>query len=249
VAVRQAAGQMYESGALSSTAGGSLHPGGWGLTERMLLDCNLCAGDRVLDFGCGEGFTIRRLLERFAISDRVAIRAIGLDCSESMLQKARAQAAGLPLACAFGTALPVASEQVDIILAECSLSSVGDLDQFLDEAWRVLRQDGRLAVSDVYVRNPAGASLLRALPLTCGLRRAFEQPVLLHSLLEHGFEVLTWEDYSETLQDLARQMTSIPGSTGAFWNLAEPGIDPMDIILAVSRAKLGYFGLIAKKSS
>jgi len=140
------AGQaMYEGGSLGLATGGPLRPGGWALTERLIAQCELNAGDLVLDVGCGAGLTVQYLLES------CAIRAVGLDRSPALFLP------GLPLAYALATAIPMASETVDALLAECSLSSIAELGAFLAEARRVLRPCGRLAISDVYLREPAGA--------------------------------------------------------------------------------------------
>jgi ubiquinone/menaquinone biosynthesis C-methylase UbiE len=153
---------MYESGSLGRATGGILRPGGWALTERLLAHCGLHAGDRVLDVGCGGGYTLRYLVENYAV------QAIGVDRSDVLLHQGHTHEPGLSLARAWGMALPVADAQVDVVLSECSLSAMSGIDDFMAEAWRVLRPGGRLAISDVYVRNPDGATLLRSLPLTCG---------------------------------------------------------------------------------
>jgi arsenite methyltransferase len=234
---------MYEDGSLSLATGGMLHPGGWILTERILSKCELYAGSLVLDVGCGNGSTARYLSECHAID------AIGVDKSELLLHQARAQSPKLPLTCALGPALPIASKQVDIVLAECSFSAMAGIESFLAESWRVLRSGGWLAISDVYIRNPAGASALRALPLTCGLRDAVDQIEFMQRLHEHGFDVLLWEDRSETLKELAGQIALSHGSISTFWSHSEPGVDPFEIAIAISKAKLGYFVLIAQKNA
>jgi arsenite methyltransferase len=238
LAARQA---MYENGSLGRVTGGPLRPGGWTLTERMLSQCELCAVDTVLDVGCGDGSTVRYLLENHTI------HAIGLDNSVRLLRQGHLQASHIPFTCALGTSIPIASRQIDLVLSECSLSAISNADSFLSETWRVLRYGGRLAISDVYIRDPAGTQSLRALPLTCGLRDAFELPELMQCLQKHGFEILAWEDHSEALKNLAGQVALSHGSISDFWSQSEPQVNPLDIVLAISRARVGYFVLIAKK--
>jgi arsenite methyltransferase len=231
---------MYESGVLSQATGGPLRPGGVDLTERMLTLADLPVNALILDLGCGTGSTVSSLL-------RAGFRAVGLDRSELLLQTGKMSAPSLPLACGWSKPLPLASGQFDGILAECSLSAMSDLEATLAECWRVLRPGGRLLVSDVYARNPEEISSLRALPASCGLRDAMTQDELVAQLQAHGFGILAWEDHSETLKYLAAQMILAHGSMSEFWSKSEPQADPFDLQIAISKAKLGYYLLIARK--
>jgi hypothetical protein len=100
----------------------------------------------------------------------------------------------------------------------------------------------------VYARDPEGIPALRALPLSCGVREARSQVDLFQRLRAHGFEILVWEDCSDALKHLVTQITLAHSSMCEFWNRSEPAADPMDIQIAVSRAKLGYYLCIAKKN-
>ncbi len=231
----------YENGALSLATGEALRPGGQDLTGRLLQLCQLPAGASLLDVGCGTGSTVQYM------RDQAALLAFGLDRSELLLQTALSLRPQLPLTCGWAKSLPFASDSLHAILAECSLSTFSELDAVLAEFWRVLRPAGRLALSDIYARNSDGLPALRALPLRCGLRDAQTQPELLARLRSHGFEMITWEDHSETLKYLATQLTLAHGSTSGFWNRAEPDVDAMDLQIAISKAKLGYYLLVAEK--
>jgi len=231
---------MYESGVLSRVTGGPLRPGGEDLTGRMLILCALPVNALILDLGCGTGSTVEILL-------KAGFRAVGLDRSELLLQTGKMSTPSLSLLCGWSRSLPFASGQVDAVLAECSLSAMSDLDAALAESWRVLRPGGRMAVSDVYARDPAGVPNLRALPPGCGLRDAMTQSDLAEKFQEHGFEILAWEDHSETLKTLATQMVLAHGSMSEFWSKSAPQSDPFDLQIAISRASLGYYLLAARK--
>jgi arsenite methyltransferase len=231
----------YENGSLSQATGGPLRPGGEDLTERLLSLCELHAGDFVLDVGCGTGGTVRYLL------DVLSVYSIGIDRSELLLQTGVFNDPRLPLVCAWGKSLPVQSAQADAVVAECSLSAMSDLESTLNEFSRVLYPGGRLALSDIYVRNPDGIPALRALPLSCGLREARTKDDLSERLQAHGFEISVWEDHSDTLKVLAAQMILSHGSMQEFWSHSEPAADALDIQLAIGKAKLGYYLLVAGK--
>ncbi len=233
---------IYENGLLSKATGDmTLRPGGLGLTERLLALCELPVDPYILDVGCGAGETVKYLQESGSI------HAVGLDRSELLLQNGINQNPNLPLVCALGEILPMAGNRMDAILAECSLSAVYDIEGVLAEFQRVLRPEGRLALSDVYARNPEGLPALRALPLSCGVRNATNQTDLLVLLEVHGFEILAWEDHSEALKHLAAQMILSNGSMDEFWGGSESVVNPMDIQVAIRKAKLGYYLLAAKK--
>jgi ubiquinone/menaquinone biosynthesis C-methylase UbiE len=232
---------MYENGSLSQATGGPLRPGGLDLTARMLALCELPCDAQLLDIGCGTGSTVEELRAT------AHYHAFGIDRSELLLQTGMTLHPNLPLACAWGKSLPVASAAMDAILAECSLSAMSELESVLSEFGRVLRPGGRLALSDVYARNPEGLAALRALPLSCGLREALTQADLTSKLQAHGFEILVWEDHSGTLKYLAAQMILSHGSLDEFWGKSEPAANPLDLQLAISKAKLGYYILVARK--
>jgi ubiquinone/menaquinone biosynthesis C-methylase UbiE len=232
---------MYENESLSRATGGVLHPGGVGLTRRLLENCTLREGDRVLELGCGKGDTI------FHLAEQLPIRAMGIDASLQLLQSPHAPGNPPPLTCALGTSLPIAQNQVDLILAECSLSAIGAFDLVLADAWRVLRPGGALAFHDVYVRNPAGTEALQSLPLTSGLRNAISQAEIRQKLQEQGFEVIKMEDCSKVLVELTWQLVFTHGSMESFWSQSEPDVDPRIISAAIKQAKPGYILVIARK--
>jgi len=115
-----------------------------------------------LDVGAGTGFYLKELEDR-------NIFAIGVDVSLEMLRQARARLdRGVPLIVADATALPIANQKFDLVLCTRVLSHVRDLNGAFAEIGRVLKQQGRLLISDVDVQHsytethlPAGDRKLR----------------------------------------------------------------------------------------
>jgi 2-polyprenyl-6-hydroxyphenyl methylase/3-demethylubiquinone-9 3-methyltransferase len=94
-------------------------------------------GRRVLDLGCGKG--------RFASHlRRAGAEVIGLDLSASML----ASATGLDRVRASAKRLPFAEGTFDAVVAIEVLEHVGAVGPTLEEARRVLKEGGRLAIVD-----------------------------------------------------------------------------------------------------
>jgi ubiquinone/menaquinone biosynthesis C-methylase UbiE len=221
--------------------GDLLRPGGLTLTDRALALCALPAGAKILDAGCGTGATVAHLATRHHLN------AFGFDVSGFLLQSGRSHNAALPLAQAQGERLPVGNGQLDAVIVECSLSVMADADRALKEFGRVLRSDGVLVVSDVYVRNPDSITALRRLPFASCLRGALLQYEFAEKLSRHGFHITLWQDHSDMLRQFAAQLIWTHGSLTRFWRRAASAVDPQDVQQVITQAKPGYFLSVARK--
>ena len=239
---------IYEQPALREVTGAAIRPGGLALTDKALALYALPAGAKVLDVGCGAGATVERLREYYHFA------ALGLDLSASLLQFGHHQNATLPLLQAEGEHLPVGRGLLDAVIAECSLSVMGDADQALDEFRRVLKAGGLLILSDIYARRPEGVPALRYLPPGSCLSGAISQAQIADRLRAHGFQLTLWQDHSDTLKQLAVQLIFAHGSMQSFLQQIASGADSADgsavgaeIERATRTARPGYYLLLAQK--
>lgn len=136
----------YSQDELNAVSGANL---GLGCGNPVMLG-DMHEGQVVLDLGSGAGLDCLLAAKRVGVTGRV----IGVDMTDAMIEKARANAAqygfeNVEFKKGDIEELPVESNSVDIVISNCVINLAPDKAKVFQEAHRVLKAGGKMYVSDI----------------------------------------------------------------------------------------------------
>jgi ubiquinone/menaquinone biosynthesis C-methylase UbiE len=134
---------------------------------------SLRPGEVVLDLGSGAGFDAFIAARKVGPTGRV----IGVDMTPQMLEKARANAIAFREETGLDNVefrlgeiehLPVADSSVDVVISNCVINLSPDKPQVWRDIARVLKPGGRVAVSDIALKQPLPEALKQSVEALVG---------------------------------------------------------------------------------
>jgi arsenite methyltransferase len=202
---------------------------------------SLQPGEIVLDLGSGGG------IDCFLAGKRVGEkgRVIGVDMTAEMIDKARRNKAkigsdAINVEFRLGEIehLPVADEEVDVVISNCVINLSPDKPQVFREAYRALKPGGRFAVTDIVTDGPLPESVRRNMSAWYGcLAGALDRKEYVSFLEEVGFIDIELEpvkmdpvSVEEMVRELTPEGASEPaGKDRAAYALVDGELRPLDL--------------------
>jgi|SRR6516162_7748570 ubiquinone/menaquinone biosynthesis C-methylase UbiE len=257
-AVKQCCANLYESDLAKALLGDSFHPGGLKLTERLGQLLQLGPHSRVLDVASGRGTSALFLAEKFGCT------VIGLDYGKQSVDMANASAAerGISSCVRFEQAdaeqLPFSDASFDAVICECAFCTFPDKAKAVCEFARVLRQGGRVGISDLTRSAELAKELEGLLAWISCIADAQPAEAYLEWFRSAGLVPQTTESHYEALHEMVRQVQAKLLGAEVLVGLKKidlPGIDfssarrmSATALSAVQHGHLGYALFTAEKA-
>jgi arsenite methyltransferase len=255
--IKSCCARLYESDFVRLLLGDSFHPGGLKLTSRLGELLKLGPHSRVLDAACGQG------VSAIHIADTFGCEVVGIDYSNENVEQANqcAQKRGVYERVRFergdSERLSFDDRSFDAIICECAFCTFPDKAAAAREFIRVLKQGGRVGLSDISraVELPADLKTLMAW-VAC---IADAQPAEAYAglLANAGFRIDCIENHDDALKEMVNQIRmNLLGLEIAvsLEKLKLPDIDlsaakqlSASALQAVSQRQLGYAIVMAMK--
>ncbi|MHA2323983.1 MAG: arsenite methyltransferase [Promethearchaeota archaeon] len=151
---------------------------------------SLKKGETVLDLGSGGG------IDTFLAAKKVGEtgKVIGVDMTEEMILKAKTTAQkngykNVDFRLGEIENLPVEDNSVDVIISNCVINLSPDKEKVFREAYRVLKPNGRILISDIVTEGVLPEQVQKSLSAWAGcIAGAQEKNQYLASIRNAGFE-------------------------------------------------------------
>ena len=170
--------------------------GGYNKEADLGLGCGLPTefalikpGDVVVDLGSGAGNDC--FVARAITGD--AGEVIGIDMTEAMIEKAKANAAKLGFKNVHFRLgdiedMPLASNRADVVVSNCVMNLVPDKEKAFKETFRILKPGGHFSISDVVLEGDLPTELAKEAEMYAGcVSGALQKSDYLQTIEKAGF--------------------------------------------------------------
>lgn len=129
---------------------------------------SLKPGESVLDLGAGGGFDVFLAAKQVGLKGKV----YGVDMTPEMISQSRSNAAkngyqNVEFLLGEIEHLPLPNNTVDVIISNCVINLSTNKSNVFNEAFRVLKDGGRLAISDMVAYKPLPKEMVENTELYC----------------------------------------------------------------------------------
>lgn len=176
---------------------------------------SLKKGEAVLDLGSGGGIDVFLAAEKVGPKGK----AIGVDMTEEMIQKARTTASkygyeNVEFRLGEIENLPLEDNSVDVIISNCVINLSPDKQKVFEEARRVLKFGGRIMISDIVTEGELPEEIRKSFDAWTGcIAGALEKSKYLDTIRRAGFKnvkIVSESTYSiDVSQELEGKITSV----------------------------------------
>ena len=248
---------FYASDVVQWLLGDSFHPGGLSLTYRLGTLLEFGPADHVLDVASGTGTSA------IALAQQTGCRVTGIDFSQENVDAASntAAEAGVTDRVTFtagdAESMPFESGSFDALICECSFCTFPDQQKAAGEFFRVLRNGGRVGISDLTLDVALPPELDNVLGKIVCVAGAKTADVYAEILASAGLTIDAVEQHDEELLKLIEHIRQkLIGATliARTQRISIPDID-FDQALSTARwatdavkaGNLGYSVLVARR--
>ncbi len=175
-----------------------------------LAMAGLREGEVVVDLGCGGGMDVFLAAKKVGETGK----AIGIDMTPDMLERARegATKSGLQNVEFYEAnieRLPLADDSVDCVISNCVINLVDDKSAVFREILRILKPGGRVAISDIALKQPLPESVKTSVEAYVGcVSGAIMIQEYRRAMLDTGFDSVAVTDTGADLNVYAQASAS-----------------------------------------
>ena len=176
------------------------------------------------------------------LKEQYNLELFGVEPSQTMKENCKTRHSDLNVHEGDANHIPFPDSFFDGVLIECVFSIIEDKKSALDEIKRVLKPNGRLIMSDVYLREKS-QDIRPSIGCGCFMGAMFKQEI--YDLLnQNNFQIDLWQDHSSYFKDIAIKIIMDGGSLLEFQKaLGLKAEDDNDTRLI---SKPGYFLIVSK---